>query len=262
MSKVVYTKDEADLVAISFQPKKFANVVSKVASDFVAYQNHKTDTSGTPSFRLDRIVAEQTGVAELERLSIEEKVEREALERLKSVQEEAYQQAYNVGLEEGRESSFNDFRSQFEERIQHFDSLLGEMTRLKSELVSYNEAHIVGLVYHLAKRIAMNEIEQHPEFVLNVVNQAVQSAQVDENVTVRLAPQDVQFIESIRPKLGKEFDALKNVKLEAADDIRPGGCIVRTNYGAIDSTIEQRVEKLWTALIDKIPRSHDEAGQG
>ena len=262
MSKVVFRKEEADLIAISFQPKKFPNVVSKVALDFVAFQNHQTDTSGVPSFRIDRIVAEQTGVAELERLSMEERVERQALERLKTVQEEAYQQAYSVGLDEGRESAFNEFRSQFEERIQHFDQLLTEMTQIKSELISHNEAHIVGLVYHLAKRIAMSEIEQHPEFILNVVNQAVQSAQVDESVTVRLAAQDVDFIESIRPKLGKEFDAIKNVKLEAADDIRAGGCVVRTNYGAIDSTVEQRVEKLWTALKDRIPRSQDEAGQG
>ncbi|MCB0357040.1 MAG: hypothetical protein KDD40_08540, partial [Bdellovibrionales bacterium] len=37
-----------------------------------------------------------------------------------------------------------------------------------------------------------------------------------------------------------------------------GGCILETNYGAIDARIEERLEKVWKAIEDKMPRINEE----
>src|SRR5580704_7133630 len=88
--KAVFPKDEAEKIAVKYNPRKFPAIISPTASAFVAYNSG----SDEDSFRIDKLVAEQSGIAELERVSLEEKVEREALQRLKDIQEQAYKEAY------------------------------------------------------------------------------------------------------------------------------------------------------------------------
>jgi flagellar assembly protein FliH len=103
----------------------------------------------------------------------------------------------------------------------------------------------------------MTEIAEKPEMILDVVRQAILAAQSDEAVTVRVSPVDLEFIEQSRERLGKEFDLLKRAKLESSDSVTPGGCMIETNYGDVDATVEQRVDKLWKSLKEKLPKAPD-----
>lgn len=256
MNKTVLSKEEADRVAVAYSPRKFPTVITPAASQFVAFQAEQEE----PSFRIDRIVAEQTGVAELEKISIEEKVEREALARLKDLQEQAYQQAYQLGLDEGRQKAFEHRGAEIEEKLAHFKKILEWLSHLKKDLVTFNETHIMRLVFYLAKRLALSEISIKPEIVLTVAKQAIESAQTEESIAVRVSPGDFEFIEGAREKLGKEFEVLKKVRFEINEQMSNGGCVVETNYGDVDATIEQRLEKLWAALSEKLPRTRDVVG--
>jgi flagellar assembly protein FliH len=79
-------------------------------------------------------------------------------------------------------------------------------------------------------------------------------------VTVRVSQSDLDFIESTQAQLGKEFSSLREIKLEANEEITSGGCIIATNYGEVNATLEKRVDKLWLALNEKIPKLKDSVG--
>jgi flagellar assembly protein FliH len=254
-AKAVLDKVDAEKIAVAYSPRRFPATISNVAHDFVAF-----NSGNSSSFRIDRLVAEQTGVAELERLSIEEKVEREALLRLKDLQEQAYQQAYQLGLDQGREKAFLDQQTELNEKLLHLEELLNSIDRLKGDLIACNETQIVRLIFYMSKRLVLQEIEVKPELILEVVRQAVMGAQSDEKVTVRVSPSDFTFIESIKEKLGKDFDAVKRAKLDSSEDIMPGGCVVETNYGDVDATIDQRLDKLWSSISEKLPKVKNVVG--
>jgi flagellar assembly protein FliH len=257
MAKSVLTEEEAQKIAVSYSPRKFPQTISAAASGFVSYQSAKDSEGFQSSFQIDRLVAQQTGIAEIERASIEERVEKEALGRLKQIQEEAYKQAYLLGLEEGREKAYQETSDMISSRLVSLESLVASVENLKPDLISFNESHIVRLAYTMAKKIAMDEIVEKPELILNVVNQAIQGAQSDESVTVRVSQQDLDFIDQMREKLGKKFESLKKAKFEASDTVSTGGCVVETNYGDVDATVEQRVNKLWDSLEGKLPKVSD-----
>lgn len=178
--KSVLSKDEADKLAVAYAPRKFPQAVSATASDFMAF-----NAGGSSSFKIDTLVAEQTGMAELERLTMEAKVEKQALERLKDLQEQAYREAYAIGLDEGREKAFEEKRSEFQEKVHHFEELISSVERLKSDLIASNEAQILKLVMYMARRLAMAEVAERPELVRDVIKAAVESAQSDESSTLR-----------------------------------------------------------------------------
>ena len=92
----VLPKDEADKIAVAYTPRKFPAAISKTALEF--HRMHSEASSHeSKDFRIDRILAEQTGIGDLERMSLEEKVELEALRRVKDIQEDAYRAAYEIG---------------------------------------------------------------------------------------------------------------------------------------------------------------------
>ncbi len=209
---------------------------------------------GGSSFRLDPLVAEQSGIADLERLSLEEKVEGEALRRLKGLQEQAYHEGYQLGLDEGREKAFNELKLDLAGQIESLASVIQSLQSLKTDLLAHNERQIMELVFYIGKRLALDEISTRPEIVLEIVRKAVESTQVEEKIAIKVSPSDHALIEASKEKLGREFDFLKNAKLEASEQVSSGGCIVSTGFGEVNSTIEQRVAKLWSVLSEKLPR--------
>ena len=68
---------------------------------------------------------------------------------------------------------------------------------------------------------------------------------------------DFTFIEGLKEKLDKEFDNVKRLKFEASEDVSNGGCVVETNFGDVNATLEQRLERLWGQLNDKLPKTSD-----
>ncbi len=253
----ILNKDEAESVVVSYTPRKFPFAVSKPAKDFHAYQENVADRT---KFYIDPLVAEQTGVAQLERVSIEQQVEKLALLKVKDLQEEAYREAYQLGLDQGRESAFSEFREELESRMDYLSTLLKNIENLKSELVIQNEAHFMKMLFYIAQRVAMTEITANPETILHVLTQAVDSAQGDERITARVNKTDLEFINTTMSKLGKDMEALKRIKLEESDDIKAGGCVMETNFGSVDATVEQRIKKIWTAIAEKLPKIIDTVG--
>ncbi len=255
LRKIVLSKEEADKVAVAYTPMRFPTVIQPTARDFVALQTRADGTE--PSFRIDKIVAQQTGIADLERLSIEEKVEREALARVKDLQEQAYQEAYQLGFDEGREAAFVERKVELAHSLDRLSSLIASIERLKTDLIASNETQIMRLTFEMAKRIAMHEISIRPDAVLEVMRQAAESAQTNETITIRVSRDDYNFIETVKDKLGKDFDFLQRAKLEASDEVTHGGCIIETSYGAVNATVEQRLSKLWETLAEKLPKIRD-----
>ncbi|MEQ1877496.1 MAG: FliH/SctL family protein [Bdellovibrionia bacterium] len=248
-TKSVLKKEQAENLVLEFTPRALDAQMSNVAKEFLSDSKKRPTT-----FRLSELVAQQTGISEVERLSLNEKIEARALEKVKEVQESAYKEAYALGLEEGRQKAFDEEKAEITRRLGQLDEVLVSVTRLKSELTVQNEAHIIRLIFELAKKLFFSEVNTKDDRILPVLKQAIDLAQSEESVTVRISEEDFKFVDEFRTKVSKEFDFLKRMKFEPSPEIERGGCLLETNYGVIDATIEERVGKLWTLLSEKLPK--------
>ena len=248
-SKAVLKKEQAENLVIEFTPRALDAQMPEVAREFMATSQRRAST-----FRLNELVAQQTGISEVERLTLNEKIEARALEKVKEVQEIAYKEAYALGLEEGRQKAFDEEKAEILRRLGQLDEVLQSVSRIKSDLILQNEAHVLRLTFELAKKLFFSEISEKPDRILPVLKQAIDLAQSEESVFVRLSEEDFKFIEEFRMKVNKEFDFLKRMKFDANPEIEKGGCLLETNYGTIDATIEERVGKLWTLISEKLPK--------
>lgn len=248
-NKKYLSKEEAEKAVFDFIPKKFPLIVPETASSFVTLQKQNNS-----DFKISELVAQQSGVAEINRKQIELQVESEALEKLKEVEERAYHEAHELGLIEGTEKAYQEYKEEIKKYIENMDQLLKHFEEIKVQLVEQSEVQIVKLLQLIAEKISMTHIESHPEVILDVIHKVIEETQTNEEVILKLSVDDYMFIEGSREKLGKKLDFLKRVKMEAVDEIKKGGCILETRYGAIDATVEQRFEKVWQAITNKMPR--------
>lgn len=239
---------QTEVSVLEFSPRQFEISTPEAAIDYLQQKSRGSD------FVMSDVLRKTTGVEEIEKQSEEQKIEQKVLEKLATVQEEAYQQAYKLGLEQGHAKAYEEKKSAMEEQLQSLISLSASLNNIKQELVYQNEAHLIRLVYDIASRIAFDHIEENHDSVVQVIKKAIEQAQADEHINVLISPLQAQLVESLKQDNSKETEFLKRVKFEPSDKVSLGSCIVETNYGVVDASVEERVQKLWTELKQSIPK--------
>lgn len=245
MVSVIFGDNEDAKTVMDYQPKKLSLNISTQAKNFIVSQPQQSEA---PSFRISELVAQQTGIQELEKASIEKRVEQIALERLKEIQESAYREAHSIGLEEGRVQGYDEAKDSITERLQCVNDLIEKLTRIKVDILQRNEIQIIDMIFYLTSKVAHFEIEKNNERIIPVLKGAIESLQKDEKMLIKISARDLAVIEELKSKSTKEFDFLSSAKLEPTEGLTPGGCIIETNYGLIDATLEERLSKLWQSL--------------
>ena len=113
---------------------------------------------------------------------------------------------------------------------------------------------MIQLLFHMASKLAQTHLEFDHDPLIAIIKQAVELAQGEENVTIQVSKAQIEFLETLKAQQKVELDFLNKVKLIANESISPGGCIVETNYGEVDASVEQRIQQLWNNLKENMPR--------
>ena len=254
---------EQNKTVLEYQPREFVLGTPGAAMEYLERKKAGSD------FVLSDVLRHTTGVEEIEKQSEEARIEQKVLERVALIQKQAYDEGYLLGKDEGYSAALQKRNTEIDRGLLELNDVLQSVQNLKPELILNNESHILHLVYQIAEKLAYEHIEQKPEVVLEVIRRAIHTAQAEEEVTVLVAPEQAEFLETYKNSDNEKYEFLENIKLQASDQIQPGGCIVETNYGAIDARIGERFKKVWTELSAAIPKvkdtltsSSDEDGDG
>lgn len=247
-SKAVLKKDDAVEQVLEYSPTKFQLGTPAQALDYLEGKKHGAD------FRMSDVIRVQTGVDKMEQDDFEEQIENRVLEKLKTIEEQAYGEGYKLGLEEGEKRAFDEKSKLIQGQVDELSSVVNAIRNIKKDMTSFNEAHLVELLFHMASKLAQNHLEYDNQPIIEIIKQAVELAQSEENVVVHLSEKQISFIETLQSQKKVEFDFLEKVKLVADPNVMSGGCIVENNYGEVDSRIEQRIAKLWENLKENLPR--------
>lgn len=244
-------------LVIEYHPKEFGTQISTEAKSFITQQHEKGS-----GFKINPLMAEKAGVSRLQAETLERAIEAQALSRLKDIQEKAYQEAFDLGMQDGAKRAFEQKQEEFIARLSDLDSFLREVEALRSRLVTENESQIVALAFHIGKCLALKEIKEDPTAVIDLIRGIMEEVQTEERILIRISPDDLQFVQDLKGKTAREDERFAKVKIEGDPKIKSGGCILETNFGSIDATIEQRVNKAWDIVKAKIPKVEEKRESG
>jgi flagellar assembly protein FliH len=249
LEKPIIKAQIASHTTFEYKPREFSGGASAVARSFV-----DVDAFRSKDFKISQLIAEQAGISQLESDAVEDKINLQVLARLKDVEQRAFEEGYEIGLIEGTEKAFQQAKGDLQARLIELDTMLKNIEKIKSNLLMTNEAEIIRLVYLTAKKMALRDLQTNREAVAEILATVVGEAQANERIVVRLSPEDLLFIESLQDKSGQKLEAYQRLKLVPEDNIKSGGCLIETEYGSVDATVEERVDRTWAALLSRIPQ--------
>lgn len=167
-------------------------------------------------------------------------------EQLNAARQGGYHDGYRDGLA-ALESFKQSFASQTGAQVGALlESCGSQLDALQQQMASALAAAAVAL----ARQVVRSELQTQPELVTQVAEEALQTLLLSaRHITVRVHPDD----HSLVAQGAAETLAARGARLLADAAIARGGCIVESDIGIIDASIETRWRRAAASLGSEAP---------
>lgn len=175
-------------------------------------------------------VAAQT----LEQVRLENQAHLAALER--EAFAKGYAQGERAGLEAGGKRA--------EAMLRRVAQTLTDLSGLRETLIHQTERQMVQLALTIARRIVLREVTLDPELIAAMAHVALQKLGTSSPATIRLNPDDYTVI-------AREGERWGGGQVTVVPDpaIARGGCLVESEFGRIDASVDRQFEEMTRALL-------------
>ena len=131
---------------------------------------------------------------------------------------------------------------------ERFSGLIDEFEGMKKDLHAANEAFLISLVFQVGKQVLLRELQTDREYVKRLTSHVVETAGAKDHIRIRLGRQDAEMMDQIKEHLKVQLPDLKNIQIEAVDDVSLGGCKVETDLSRMNASVETQLAAIEKAL--------------
>jgi|GEM_PF-843015 len=164
----------------------------------------------------------------------------EAADQAAVIRQEAQEQGYAMGFEEGRTAG----EASLAEIVTEFRALLEGLAQQKEVLLEERQDDLLRLVTLAVERVLEAEVQTRPELINQALKAAYRYLDQHEGVRVRLAPSVAEWLSKHHDPLDEDLEWLNDARIVPDPQIAPGGVILETDRGDVDATLEVR----WQAV--------------
>lgn len=167
--------------------------------------------------------------------------------KLKAIEREAYEHGFEQGEKAGRILG----EQKLEPVVKSLSSLLSNLSSPHEQWLKDKERTIIELALIIATKVIHGELTQNQEVVLRIAHEVINRTIKGARTTLRVSPQDLSHLEQ-HLKNFSDYTRSKHFTIEADSDITRGGCILISDAGEIDATIENQICMMKEKLISEI----------
>jgi flagellar biosynthesis/type III secretory pathway protein FliH len=126
-----------------------------------------------------------------------------------------------------------------------FQGALEELSRVRTRVLEATAGQLATLAAMIARRVIARELVIAPDVLLNLVREALDALSEQSELRVRVGRGFAASVHGLERGLASQVDALRVEVDPTLDDY---ACLVETELGQVDESIERRLEKLLQAL--------------
>lgn len=156
----------------------------------------------------------------------------ELRQRTEAALEEAHRQGYQAGFEQGRKEAIEQAVRLLEDAGVVGDRIAREAAKL---------------ALAIASKVIGEHIKTDPQVVQRLAVRALQESIIGDSVTLVVNPDDKPIIEQFRSQLRSVTGGL-DVMVEISAELSRGGCIVKTEFGEVDASLESLLKEIGSRL--------------
>jgi len=160
-----------------------------------------------------------------------------AQEEAIQIKENAYQEGYNSGLEAAQRD------------IAAFKSNLGAFMSSEKRVFDAIAPDIIEIALEVAKKIIKHEVQTDPQIVIDTVIDILRNIPKNEpRITIRVNNLQAPYVKDVLPDQLTLLGVESKLNITSDDTITEGSCIVQTNNGVVDASIEAQLDIIEKAL--------------
>ena len=194
--------------------------------------------------------------AEKEAAEIIQKAKDEAdaiLEKARSDDANIRRSSNEEGFEKGHEEGYNKGKDEVQRLIGRVHSMLEGIQSRRQEILNETEQQIVDLVILMTTKVVKVLSESQKNVVMANVLSALKKVKTRGDVTVRVNFSDAKLTTEHIKDFIASVESVKNINVVEDTSVDLGGCIVETDFGAIDARIASQLAELETKILEISP---------
>ncbi|MDD3436700.1 MAG: FliH/SctL family protein [Candidatus Gastranaerophilales bacterium] len=146
------------------------------------------------------------------------------------IRDNAAKEGYNEGLEKAKGD------------IQQITDAIQNFLKAKQDVFEYIAPDILEISIDIARKIVKHEIEQNPEIILNTILDVLKTVSREEpKITIKVNPAQLNLTRENIPEIVTSLGLDSKINVIADDTIELGSCIVKTNNGIVDATVNTQL---------------------
>jgi flagellar biosynthesis/type III secretory pathway protein FliH len=165
--------------------------------------------------------------------------------------EQGHASGLQLGFEEGRTRGFEQAKREGDEaravELKRFTADLNAMTdRLQGAVAQWfvsSEERMAELTIKAVKKLLAAELEISRDSAIEIVKEALREVTHSRHVRIRVNPFDSATLRDHRQELLSAAENLRDVEI-VSDPAITGGCMVESDGGVVDATLDTRLSLL------------------
>ena len=226
--------------------QKEAERIVKAAED-TAFAEVKRQTDQAAVIKAD---------AENEANAIIEKAKAQAAQIVSEAQaqhDKIVSEARSEGFEQGSQEGYQKGSAEVERLIERMHKILEAVMQRREEILQDTESQIVELVILMARKVIKILSENQKNVIMANTVAALRKVKTRGEVTLRVNIEDVKLTTAHADEFIQHVENVQGITVQEDSSVEKGGCIVETDFGAIDARISSQLTELENKILEVSP---------
>lgn len=194
--------------------------------------------------------------AEREAADIVQKAQAEAAQIIadaQSQQNSLVEQSQKDGYDRGRSEGYDEGKAEVDRLIERTHTILNEVLSRREDILRETEQQIVELVILMTRKVVKLISESQRNVVMANVLEALKKVKGRGKVNIRVNLADLKLTTEHAQNFVRQFENVDGVSIHEDSAVDKGGCIVETDFGAIDARIASQLGELESKVLEISP---------
>lgn len=194
--------------------------------------------------------------AQKEAQDIVEKAKAEAqdiISNAKIEEKSIFEKSKSDGFKAGHEEGYKAGNEEAQRLVERIHKMIEAVQAKRQEILDNTEQQIVNLVILIVRKVVKIMSENQKSVIMSNVLQALKKVKGSGDVTLRVNLADVKLTTEHIKDFIRQVENIKNISVVEDSSVEKGGCIVETDFGAIDARISSQLNELETQILNISP---------
>ncbi len=173
-------------------------------------------------------------------------------ERLKTIEDKAYEKGFKAGEEEGLKEGRGKMDTLYGSLAESLKRFVGELSDFKKDYYIEHEDEVITLVSKAASRVLHSELTTNRDVIRDIILAAVGSVVTTEDIVISVNSEDLEYLKMNQPDFVAHLEKTSKFGLGTDASLKRGDCSVESKHGEVELRIDEGLKVIERTLRETI----------